>query len=223
MFIFEFIRKIYQRIQYKKLFNRIMSSLTQVGTGLELKPNTIITLFEGSTKDDIVIHNNVMLLDCRLWSSHHGKIVIGNNCKVGPGSELLCVDSISIGDYTTLANNVKIVDNNNHPISPLFRRYMRTTSHKSDARSWIHADHKPIVVGENCWIGENTRIQKGVTIGDNSIIAACSVVTKDVPANSIAAGNPAKIVKTDIHLIPAPTSCEEYNEYMKKMSKVSKE
>lgn len=57
-------------------------------------------------------------------------------------------------------------------------------------------------------------IQKGVTIGDNSIVAANSVVTKDVPSNSIAAGNPARIVKTDIDKIPAPTSCAGFNAYM---------
>ena len=53
-------------------------------------------------------------------------------------------------------------------------------------------------IGDDCWIGTNVRICKGVTIGDNSIVAACSVVTKDVPANCIVAGNPAKIVKTGI-------------------------
>ena len=157
-----------------------------------------------------------MLLGCKLNSAYHGKIVIGNNCKVGNRSEILCVDAVSIGDYTTVTQNVKIVDNNNHPVNPEFRRFMRTTPHGSDARSWIHADHKPIIIGENCWIGENSRIQKGVKIGDNAIVAACSVVTKDVPANSIAAGNPAKIVKTDIDQIPAPTTCREFNEYMSK-------
>ena len=68
-------------------------------------------------------------------------------------------------------------------------------------RSWKYSASKPIRIGENVWIGENVRICKGVTIGNNAVIAACSVVTKDVPANAIAAGNPAKIVKTDIDKI----------------------
>ena len=65
-------------------------------------------------------------------------------------------------------------------------------------RMWKHSANAPIIIGENCWIGTNVRICKGVTIGDNSVIAACSVVTKDVPANCIVAGNPAKIVKSNI-------------------------
>lgn len=83
----------------------------------------------------------------------------------------------------------------------------------------MHSANAPIAIGRNCWIGQNARIQKGVTIGDNSIIAANSVVTKDVPANAIAAGNPAKIVKTDIDQIPAPTTYEPYNEFIKKRNR----
>lgn len=58
------------------------------------------------------------------------------------------------------------------------------------------------MIGKNVWIGEHARICKGVTIGDGSVIAANSVVTKDVPALSIAAGNPAKIVKENIDQVP---------------------
>lgn len=209
-----FIRKLYRNRKSEKLYKKVTSSITQEGVGLELLPQTTIRLIEGSTKEDIVVHNNVMLLGCSLYSDHHGKIEIGNNVKIGGRSQILCVDKVVIGDYTAIATNVTIVDNNNHPINPEYREYMRTTPHNSDARSWIHSDHKPVIIGKNCWIGSDVRIQKGVTIGDNSIIAACSVVTKDVPANCIAAGNPAKIVKTDIDEIPAPTSCKEFNEYI---------
>ena len=77
---------------------------------------------------------------------------------------------------------------------------MRQTPPGSKERSNIYSDNAPIKIGSNCWIGENSRVCKGVTIGDGAIVAANAVVTKDVPANSIAAGNPAKVVKTDIHL-----------------------
>ena len=91
---------------------------------------------------------------------------------------------------------------------------MRTTPHGSDARSMIHSVYAPVKIGKNVWIGQKSRICKGVEIGDNSIVAANSVVTKSVPANCIVAGNPAKIVKTDIDQIPAPTSCKAFNDYI---------
>ena len=118
--------------------------------------------------------------------------------KIGPTTKILCVNKVIIGAYTAVADNTTICDNNNHPVSPSFRKQMRLTPIGDDMRRWKHSANAPIIIGENCWIGTNVRICKGVTIGDNSIVAACSVVTKDVPANCIVAGNPARIVKTDI-------------------------
>ena len=71
-----------------------------------------------------------------------------------------------------------------------------------------------MTIGNYVWVGENSRICKGVTIGDNAIIAANSVVTKDVPANSIAAGNPARIVKTNLEEVPDPVGCNEFDEWL---------
>ena len=93
---------------------------------------------------------------------------------------------------------ISISDNNNHPVNPEDRKIIWVTPDNSVERSWKFADHKPIIIGENCWIGEFSRICKGVNIGDGAIVAANSVVTKDVPANSIVAGNPARIVKEHI-------------------------
>ena len=58
---------------------------------------------------------------------------------------------------------------------------------------------KPVTIGDNVWIGYRAMILKGVTIGNNSVVAANSVVTKDIPANCIVAGNPAKIIRTNIN------------------------
>lgn len=198
----------------RKKAKKILNYITVIGNDPEIRGATTINLKKGSTKNDIVVLNNVMLLDCSILSTCGGKVLLGNYVKIGQRSNLCAVERIEIGDYTAIAADVTIVDNNNHPVNPEFRQFMRTTPHNSDARSWIHSDHKPVIIGKNCWIGSNVRIQKGVSIGDNSVIAACSVVTKDVPANCIAAGNPAKIVKTDIDKIPAPTSCKEFNDYI---------
>lgn len=210
-----FLIKLYKKYREKKTISAFKEKITLLGDSYEFGPSCRTYLAFGSQKSDIIVENNVQFLPgCILKSSYHGKIILREYCRL-QNTEIQCVDNVEIGKFVAIGPNVVISDNNNHPINPNFRKFMRTTPHTSDARSWIHADHAPVKIGENCWIGQNARIQKGVTIGDNSIIAANSVVTKSVPANCIAAGNPAKVVKTDIHLIPAPTTCKDYNEYIK--------
>lgn len=154
-------------------------------------------LYWGSIPEDIVIENGCIIRGT-LSSTAHGKIHMGKYAQIGDNSHLRSVDKIVLGDFCVIANNTVICDNNNHPVNPADRKIIWITPPFSDERSWKHADHAPIIIGKNVWIGEYARICKGVTIGDGSVVAANSVVTKDVPANCIVAGNPAKIVKTDI-------------------------
>lgn len=151
----------------------------------------------GSSPKDIVIEDNC-IIEGTLLSAAHGKIHMGKYSKIGANTHLRCVDEIVLGDYSAIANNTVVCDNNNHPVNPADRMIMRLTPLGSDERSWKHSDHAPIIIGKNVWIGEYARICKGVSIGDGSVVAANSVVTKDVPANCIVAGNPARVVKTDI-------------------------
>ena len=174
--------------------------------------SSTISLIDGSSPKDIVIGEKVWMWGT-LNSQSGGKIIMGDYSKIGGRSVINAVESVQIGNYTGIAENVHITDNNNHPVNPSYRKYMRICR-DLEPRLWKHSDHAPVVIGENCWIGRNVSIMKGVTIGDNSVIAANSVVTKSVPANCIAAGNPAKVVKTNIEEIPAPTSCEGYNKYI---------
>ncbi len=90
---------------------------------------------------------------------------------------------VKIGDFCMFGPGSKLVDNNSH----------RTSIDIKERRKPPNSD--PITIGKNVWLGMNSLILKGVTIGDNAIIAAYSVVTKDVPANILVAGNSAKIKK----------------------------
>ena len=154
-----------------------------------------------SNKNDVVIHENARIHGT-IVVKFGGKIELGKYSQLGPGSRLLCMQGIRIGDYTAIGPNVTIVDNNNHPVNPIDRKIMNSVEYSSPYRTWKYAVSKPIIIHDNVWIGRNSIINKGVTIGENSIVAAGSVVTKDVPPNCIVGGNPAKVVKTDIDTEP---------------------
>jgi acetyltransferase-like isoleucine patch superfamily enzyme len=109
-----------------------------------------------------------------------GRIEIGDYVLITPGVRLLAARSISIGDNVMLASDVLVSDSDWHGI------YDRT---KPPGKGG------PITICDNVWIGQRAIICKNVTIGENSIIGAGSIVTKDIPANCIAAGNPAKVVR----------------------------
>lgn len=129
-----------------------------------------------------------------LISGHCGKITVGTNTIIRKGASVKCADSITIGHNVMVEEGASIVDNNNHPVNPHDRIIIQQTPHASYERSWAMSAHAPIVIGNNVRLSKNSRVCKGVTIGDNATIAAEAVVTKDVPANAHVEGNPAKII-----------------------------
>ena len=191
------IRKFINSYLLHLKIKELTAKVTMQGAKHVFSKTSYVILKDGSTANDIVIGNSVWMHGS-LISTSHGKILMDDFSKIGAGSMIGAVSSVKIGNGTAIAENVYIIDNNNHPINPEDRKIMRLTPVGSDERKWKHSDSAPINIGCNVWIGQSARVCKGVTIGDNSIIAANSVVTKDVPLNSVAAGNPARIVKTDI-------------------------
>ncbi|CAM3661390.1 sugar O-acetyltransferase [Aeromicrobium ponti] len=109
--------------------------------------------------------------------------------------------NIHVGDHFYAGYNCTILDmtevriGNNCMIGPNVGLY--TAGHSIEPKGRNKSGYAvPIIIGDDVWIGGSSVILPGITIGDNSIVAAGSVVTKDVPANTIVAGNPAKILKS---------------------------
>ena len=195
--IYTSIRDLRKNIKMYYVRKDIARNSTLLGASHGFRINSRVVLTSGSTREDVILHDHSEMFGT-INSHNHGKVVMHEWSKIGPNSVIDCANHVEIGRDTAISYDVTIVDHNYHPTNPADRRYMRHTPHRSEERSPKYAANKPIIIGENVWIGSNARIQKGVTIGDNAIIAANSVVTKDVPANAIAAGNPAKIVKEHI-------------------------
>jgi acetyltransferase-like isoleucine patch superfamily enzyme len=113
------------------------------------------------------------------------EIMIGEDTGMSGGA-ICAAGSIRIGAGCLIGANVTLADTDFHAINPANRRYNRNPDEIAV---------RPIVIEDNVFIGADVFVLKGVTIGRNSVIGAGSVVTRDVPANTIAAGNPARVVK----------------------------
>jgi acetyltransferase-like isoleucine patch superfamily enzyme len=126
-----------------------------------------------------------------------GEINIGNYCFIGENSKIWSNNNITIKDHVLISHNVNIHDSNAHPIDHLERRndYINMLS-SGFSKVNNNVDTLPILIEEDAWIGFNSIILKGVTIGKGAIVAAGSVVTKDVPSFTMVAGNPAKVIKS---------------------------
>ena len=115
-------------------------------------------------------------------------IIIGENCHFGAHNHITSTNKIEIGNNLLSGKWVTITDNSHGQITKeelLIDPLKRPIYSKG-----------PVVIGDNVWIGDKATILPGVTIGDGAVIAANAVVTKDVPAYSVVAGNPAKVIKT---------------------------
>ena len=128
---------------------------------------------------------------CIHTDSVGSKITVGNH--VGMSAPCIWVKkSLTIGDHVKIGGNCLIFDTNTHQIDFLARRGQKPAD-KSDISTTVQS--APITIEDDVWIGANCIILKGVTIGARSIIGAGSVVTKSIPADCIAAGNPCRVIR----------------------------
>ena len=175
----------------KKYSYRKFREYAECGEMLDLDSNSDCFADPGAS---IKIGDHCRILG-RVLAHDEGNIIRGNNTGIYTRAFVGSVNSICIGSCVIISNHVHIFDHNTHPTSPAARKQMCIDGFDGDAWRWKHAESKPIVIEDNVWIGEYSAVLKGVTIGEGSIVASHSVVTKDVPPHSIVAGNPARVVK----------------------------
>jgi acetyltransferase-like isoleucine patch superfamily enzyme len=182
---------IWKNIRAALWITYLKSRGVTVGSNVILKGKPVILRYSGS----ITLGDNVTLLSkskryhtaiyapTRLMTDtrEDAMIVIGDNTRIN-GASIHATESIIIGKNCLIAANVTIIDSDGHGID-------------SSERSLANPLSEPVVIEDNAWIGMNSIILKGVRIGKNSIIGAGSVVTKHVPENCVAAGNPARVLR----------------------------
>jgi acetyltransferase-like isoleucine patch superfamily enzyme len=181
-----FLKNFYRKLEYLYTRNFIAPQLADLGEGHHFMKPWNIRLYGrcisiGRNAHIVTAGDRQVSLATWTFEDHQGQIVIGDQCLLCPGVRIDSAAEVRIGDNSMIAAGAYLTDADWHDI------YDRTRPVGNTAA---------IQIAENVWIGDGATICKGVSVGKNSIIGASSVVAQDIPENSIAVGNPAKVVKT---------------------------
>ena len=179
-----FIKKTYLKIQEFYVRHFLRPQLASLGRGFTFMRPWHVEIFGGPIElgDYVnVVASSDKKVRLAIWSEKpgQGRIRVGDYCLVCPGVRIGSAHEIIVGDSCMIASDVYLTDSDWHDI------YNRISIGKT----------APIKIEDNVWIGDSAIVCKGVTIGENSIIGAGAVVVDSIPANCVAAGNPARIVK----------------------------
>lgn len=174
-----------ERIQAGKLFTDMCEGMPEERTEAKKRMKRFNDLWPDDPEGRVELMAEIFGKPCEAWIEPPFYFCYGRHISVGKGTyiNVNCnfIDDgrITIGDGCLFGPAVTIATVG-HPINPKLREYM-------------YCD--PVTIGNNCWIGANSVICPGVTIGDNCVIGAGSVVTGDIPAGTVAAGNPCRVIR----------------------------
>lgn len=193
------LHKVFQLLLKKEqtdILKKYASIGCSINNGISIRLDNPIDRKYLTIGDNCIVSGNF------IFESQEGEIKIGNHSYIG-GSTFISRCSITIGNNVTIAWGCTIYDHDSHSLNYLDRRkdiddeLEDIRSHRSFvySKDWSVVKSQPIVIHDDAWIGMNCIILKGVTIGEGAIVGAGSVVTKDVPAKTVVAGNPTQIVK----------------------------
>lgn len=190
------------RIRFYRLFNRLYFRLKGIKFGKNMMAYNKIYL-TGYRQGQVIIGDDFHLTSgdginpiCRNVRAcfHRGAInaVITIGDHVGMSSPCIWInEKLTIGNHVNIGGNCMILDTDVHQLDYLVRRGEKPTN--NDSTTTVQT--APVTIEDDVWIGANCQILKGVTIGARSVIGAGSVVTKSIPSDCIAAGNPCRVIR----------------------------
>lgn len=185
-----------QKLKYyfNKLNSLIRLRLNKRTLSLSVHQSSNVSMMKLNLKKNCVISvdEHTQVEGSISFDKENASISIGKRSFVN--GSLIAAQKIEIGDDVLISWGVTVVDHNSHAIS-FSDRAEDVSNWRSGKKDWTHVKIAPIKISNKAWIGFNSIILKGVTLGEGVIVGAGSVVTKDVPAWTIVAGNPARVIR----------------------------
>lgn len=137
--------------------------------------------------DHSIVEGNVY------FERSHASVSIGDRTFIG-ASSIFCATEIKIGNDVLISFGAAIADHDSHSI--IFEHRKQDVVNWYDGKKdWTHVKSRPVMISDKVWIGMHAILLEGVTIGEGAVVGAGSVITKDVPAYVVVAGNPARVVR----------------------------
>ncbi len=184
------INKLIRKIEYKLSFRTKLLP----NTDIIIHPSSKIKTSQIRLKKNcsVKIDEQSQIEGALIFDRENASICIGKRAFIN--GSLIASESIDIGDDVLISWGVTIVDHNSHSIC-FSQRSEDVLNWRMEKKDWSHVKIAPVKIFDKAWIGFNAIILKGVTIGEGAIVGAGSVVTKNVPAWTIVAGNPARTIR----------------------------
>ncbi len=150
----------------------------------------------------VEIGSDCLLTGLLVVERNESRLKIGDRVGIGSGTIIDCAQEIVIEDDVIFSYQCIVSDSDNHSLFPELRVNDVLGWKNGRQHDWTHAAMAPVRIGRGAWIGARAMIVKGVTIGEGAVIGMGSVVTRDVPPRTAAAGNPARVIR-EIGQLPA--------------------
>lgn len=181
-------KKSYEKSVINSLYKK-----GRIDTSVRFSMNTDLQNLNNNL-DSISIGKECNIEGLILVYPYGGNIKIGDYCSISINSRIISTNKIKIGDRVLIAHNVNIIDNNSHPIDA-DKRHLDFVESYTIGMQKHELNGAPIFIEDDVWIGHDTTILKGITIGKGAIIGACSLVTKDVEPWTVNVGNPLRVIQ----------------------------
>jgi galactoside O-acetyltransferase len=178
-------------------------NFVKIGMGTEILSNCQFRLDVGYKNQLVEIGENCVINCNFIFESNEGEIKVGNNSFINGGTKLISRTKIMIGDYVTIGWGCTIYNHNSHSLDYVERQndiVQQLNDYKSGLnmvtnKNWDSVKSREIIIHNNVWIGFESVILSGVTIGEGAVVGARSVVRENVEPWTVVYGNPAVVIK----------------------------